>query len=180
GPPGPKSKATSTGGVVYTRWGRKHCPNTAKTVKIYSATGKDTFVYCVILKIGAIVEAHYTHGGSGSNYLCLPLNPINEKYAAGTQSKAIIYGTGGSHMMIPSRIICPSEWTMEYKGYLMAAHYSHKRYEYICVEGKPEAMHGSHEDKNGALLYFVEGHCGSLPCPPYFHGKELTCVVCTQ
>ncbi|XP_046861840.1 short-chain collagen C4-like [Xenia sp. Carnegie-2017] len=196
GPPGPESKPTSTGGVVYTRWGRKHCPKTTKTVEIYS---------------GAIGGSFYSHGGSGSNYLCLPLNPIYEKYAAGTQSHAIIYGTEyeissaekhifpnpnlhnrdapcavchaksrGSHMMIPARNICPSGWTLEYKGYLMAERHNHKRSEYICVDGKPEAILGSHANRDGALLYLVEGHCGSLPCPPYIHGKELTCVVCTQ
>jgi hypothetical protein len=26
----------------------------------------------------------------------------------------------------------------------------------------------------------VESHCGSLPCPPYVQGYELTCAVCTK
>ena len=37
GPPGPKGEAGgSTGGVVYTRWGRKHCPQTTGTSELYS------------------------------------------------------------------------------------------------------------------------------------------------
>ncbi|CAB4016537.1 short-chain collagen C4-like isoform X3 [Paramuricea clavata] len=77
----------------------------------------------------------------------------------------------GSHMMIPARNTCPSGWTLEYKGYIMSEHHGHKgRTQYICVDGKAEATFGSHVNKNGALLYFVEGACGSLPCPPYVQG----------
>ncbi|CAB3977600.1 Hypothetical predicted protein [Paramuricea clavata] len=197
GSPGPQGESSSTGGVVYTRWGRKHCPATSKTLEMYS---------------GVMGGAHYTNAGGGSNYLCLPLNPIYEKYVDGDQQAAHMHGveyqplgeqnkifpdrnldnddapcavchskTRGSHMMIPARNICPAGWTMEYKGYLMAEHYGHKRTQFICVDGDPEATHGSYKDLNGALLYFVEGYCGSaLPCPPYVHGRELTCVVCTQ
>ena len=87
----------------------------------------------------------------------------------------------GSHVMIPARNVCPSGWTMEYKGYIMSAHHGHTgRTQFICVDGNAEATFGSHDDKNGALLYFVESHCGSLPCPPYVQGYELTCVVCTK
>ncbi|XP_028402090.1 short-chain collagen C4-like [Dendronephthya gigantea] len=194
GPPGPPGKPP--GGVVYTRWGRKHCPS--KTIEMYS---------------GVMGGSYYDNPGGASNYVCLPLNPIFDKYVDGTQASTLIHGVeyqinGGqnkifpntnivndnapcavcqaksrvSHMMIPARNVCPSDWTMEYKGYLMAAHYGHKgRTQFICVDGDPEATHGSHANTDGALLYFVEGHCGhSLPCPPYVHGRELTCVVCTQ
>ena len=37
---------------------------------------------------------------------------------------------------------------------------------------------GTNED--GLLFYFVEGRCGSLPCPPYDNTKELSCAVCTK
>ena len=37
GPPGPKGESGgSTGGVVYSRWGRKHCPQTSGTSELYS------------------------------------------------------------------------------------------------------------------------------------------------
>ncbi|XP_028402157.1 collagen alpha-4(IV) chain-like isoform X1 [Dendronephthya gigantea] len=193
GPPGPPGNAS--GGVVYTRWGRKHCPS--KSIEMYS---------------GVMGGSYYNDAGGASNYLCLPLNPIFEKYVDGIQASTYMHGVeyhihGGqnqifpntnihddnapcavclaksraSHMMIPARNVCPSGWTMEYKGYLMAERFNHKRTQFICVDGDPEATHGSHADTNGALLYFVEGYCGhSLPCPPYVHGRELTCVVCTQ
>ena len=151
----------------------------------------------------------YTHHGGASNYLCLPLNPIFEKITPGFQ-ESYIYGTEyevssqpnlftkklnehdapcavchvesrGSQVMIPARNICPSGWTLEYKGYLMSAHHGHNgRTQFICVDGNAEPTTGSHVNHNGALLYFVESHCGSLPCPPYANGKELTCVVCTK
>ena len=155
--------------------------------------------------------SHYSHYGGGSNYLCLPLNPIYEKLIRGNQGSSYIYGTEyevssqkqifknsnlhdhdapcavchtatrGSHMMIPARNVCPSGWTMEYKGYLMSEHHGHKgRTQYICVDGNAETTIGSHVNRNGALLYFVEGSCGSLPCPPYVQGYELTCAVCTK
>ena len=52
--------------------------------------------------------------------------------------------------------------------------------EFICVDGNPTATIETHADKDAALLYFVEGVCGSLPCGPYKNGYELTCVVCTK
>ena len=154
--------------------------------------------------------SHYTHHGGGSNYLCLPKNPIYEKTVNGLQGSSYIYGTEyevssqpnifpskvhdhdapcavchaesrGSHVMIPARNVCPTGWTLEYKGYLMAEHHGHKgRTQYICVDGEPSSTLGTHANLNGALLYFIEGVCGSLPCGPYVGGYELTCVVCTK
>ena len=154
--------------------------------------------------------SHYTHPGGRSNYLCLPNDPIYDKYKTGNQGSSYIYGaefeinqqinifpvnphdhdavcavchteSRGSHVMIPARNVCPSGWTMEYKGYLMTEHYNHKgRTQFICVDGEPDVETGTNANLNGALLYFVEGHCGALPCAPYVQGKELTCVVCTK
>ena len=100
--------------------------------------------------------SHSTLSDGGSNYLCLPLNPIYEKVTGGNQGSNYIYGTEykvsdqtnifqnsnlhdqhapcavcntesrGSHMMIPARNVCSSGWTMEYKGYLMSEHFGHK------------------------------------------------------
>jgi hypothetical protein len=154
--------------------------------------------------------SYFSHSGGASNYLCLPLNPIFDKINPGTQGYSYIYGTEyqsnshpntlsrnvhnhdapcavcyvearGSHLMIPARNVCASGWTLEYKGYLMSAYYGHKgRTQFICVDDNAEGTTGSHSDNNGALLFFVETVCGSLPCPPYGNGKELTCVVCTK
>ena len=87
----------------------------------------------------------------------------------------------GSLLMIPAQNDCPSGWTEEYHGYLMTAYYDHaNQKDYVCVDKDPEYVLGSQESKDGALLYHVEGQCGSLPCLPYVNHRELTCAVCTK
>jgi hypothetical protein len=139
----------------------------------------------------------------------LTRNPIYEKYQSGFQTTARIFGaeyqfvpTGGiypssldehdvpcavchvtkhaSQMMLPGRNVCPAGWTREYKGYLMAAYHNHHRTMYTCVDENPDYTRGTHANRDGALFYFVEGECGSLPCKPYIAGRELTCAVCTR
>ncbi|CAI9737336.1 Hypothetical predicted protein [Octopus vulgaris] len=84
-------------------------------------------------------------------------------------------------MMLPARTKCYARWTAEYSGYLMTASSVHKgRLEYVCVDYAPEADPAGYRNENGALLYFVQAACGSLPCPPYVNGRELTCVVCSK
>ena len=90
--------------------------------------------------------------------------------------------------MIPAKISCPTDWIIEYRGYLMAPKHEHKRGEYICVDEQAESRPGSSSlNEDGALLWLVEGRCGgrrggygNLPCLPYIDGYELTCVVCTK
>lgn len=152
---------------------------------------------------------YYTHRGGGSNFLCLPDNPIYDKYTSGWQGTAAIYGveyesgnfpgfpnnihdhnalcavcyvrSRGSQLMIPATNRCPSGWTREYSGYLMTSHYNHNHEsEYICVDKDAEVVPGGHRNTNGALLYVVQSTCSSLPCKPYINGHELTCVVCTK
>ncbi|KAI0239762.1 hypothetical protein LSAT2_009484, partial [Lamellibrachia satsuma] len=84
-------------------------------------------------------------------------------------------------LMIPARLSCPDGWTKEYSGYLMAEAYSHKgRTTYVCVDNAPEVIEGGGSNQNGALFYNTEAVCGSLPCPNYKDGGEITCVVCTK
>ncbi|XP_013421648.1 uncharacterized protein LOC106181730 [Lingula anatina] len=85
-----------------------------------------------------------------------------------------------SQVMIPARRECPESWTQEYNGYLMSSHHGHKRSQFVCIDGAPEVNEGGTGNQNGALLYVVEAKCGSLPCPSYVDGRELTCVVCSK
>ncbi len=167
-------------------------------------------IFLFVFLIGVMGSDHYTHKGGGTNFLCLTNNPIYDKYISGWQGTGSIYGTEyqpdsaftgfknkivdhdapcavcyvrsrGSQMMIPATNKCPSGWTMEYHGYLMTAHYSHAHSsEYVCIDVNAEAIPGTQSSVNGALLYLVQGSCGALPCRPYVHGYELTCVVCTK
>ena len=187
GPPGPVS-----GGATYTRWGRTSCPNTAGTSLVYS---------------GRAGKSWHTHSGGGGNYQCLPNNPQYGAYAPGVQNLAPIYGVeyqlyGGSPLpaldqhnvpcavchvstraavlMIPAWRQCPSQWTLEYTGYLMTEHRTHSKATYECVDKDAQSVPGSHADTNGGLFYHVEANCNGLPCPPYDAQKELTCAVCTK
>lgn len=159
--------------------------------------------------LGRIGGSHYTHTGGGANYLCLSNNPTYATYHKGTQGWSYIYGseyegsgfTGfgrnllhhdapcavcyvssrGSQLMYPARNDCPPNWTREYWGYLSSGHYGHKHStEFICVDRNAESVPGSSSGQHGVLLYPTQGICGSLPCPPYVSGRELTCAVCTK
>ena len=84
-------------------------------------------------------------------------------------------------ILIPGRNQCYKGWTLEYKGYVVAGYYGRTAAsEYVCLDDNPDIIPGGHADQNGALFYLVEGRCGSLLCPPYVEGRELTCVVCSK
>ena len=84
--------------------------------------------------------------------------------------------------MIPGRKTCHGKgWTKEYWGYLVTGHYKHThQIDYVCVDEAPEGDPKGATNSNGALLYVVQAVCGSLPCPDYINGRELTCVVCSK
>ncbi|XP_078614012.1 uncharacterized protein LOC144883390 [Branchiostoma floridae x Branchiostoma japonicum] len=183
------------GGAVYVRWGRKTCTSGATTV--YTGVAGGTY---------------YNEQGGGTNYQCLPKDPQWGRYQDGVSGyRAYMYGaeyriytnvpfgstsldannvpctvcyapTRGSKLMIPARTTCPTGWTEEYDGYLMAASYTtHAAKEYICMDDHPETVPGGQgRQRESARFYPVEARCGSLPCPNYVEGRELTCVVCTK
>ncbi len=165
-----------------------------------------TFCYFALDYFGG---SSYAHKGGGSNYVCLTRDPIYKTYQSGHQThRARIYGaeyesfsTGiypsslfehdvpcavchvtkrASQMMVPGRNVFPAGWTREYKGYMMAEQYDHNRSMFTCVDEIPDYKQGTRASLNGALFYFVEGVCGSLPCKPYIEGHELTCAVWTR
>ncbi|XP_078655904.1 uncharacterized protein LOC144902382 [Branchiostoma floridae x Branchiostoma belcheri] len=187
----PLPAAGGSGGTVYTRWGKTTCPNGV-----------------TLLYEGIAGGSHWTLAG-GANYVCLPKNPEWGNFKSGNQGNSYIFGaeyqvsfsnpfqtqglhdhdvpcavchvaTRGAQVMIPARLSCPSGWTREYKGYLMAERFNHKRSEFVCVDEQPEVRPSGHANVDGALFYPVDARCGSLPCPPYVEGRELTCVVCTK
>ena len=198
GAPGQKGmkgdKEERNGGTVYVRWGHDKCPSTTQLVYSGRAGG-----------------SHFTHSGGGSNPQCLPLDPKFLLEISGTQHRAYMYGAeyrtytdSNSHAhghqytdvpcavchvsnrtavyMVPANYTCPSGWTREYYGYLMAEYHdgSHHRSQYTCMDSAFKSVIGSSVRKDGLLFYFVEGRCGSLPCPPYDETKELSCAVCTM
>ncbi|KAJ8047309.1 Short-chain collagen C4 [Holothuria leucospilota] len=131
-------RSNKSGGAVYVRWGQNECPPQSELIYEGVAGG-----------------SYYTHKGSGSNYLCMPEEPIYDLPIAGSsgQSRGYVYGAeyqtsnfaNWNHLhdnnvycavcwaydrpsliMVPARNICPGpEWTKEYSGYLVSEHYNH-------------------------------------------------------
>ena len=190
---GPQGPATG-GGTVYTRWGRTSCPMNQGTDLVYSGRAGGT---------------QYDHSGGAANLLCLPDDPEYSRYGGGVQDYSPLRGaeyrtesgqpfsskhvhnmpcavcctsTRSKLLVIPAKLTCPTNWTTEYTGYLMAAAYNHNgRTLFECVDDQPESVPGLNGDDraNNALYYHVEATCNSLSCPPYDSEKELTCAVCT-
>ena len=181
----------SVGGAVYTRWGRTTCPNITGTELVYT---------------GRAAGSHYTHKGGGANHLCLPNDP-SYLYNYGNQPyRGYVYGseyntqegplsafnnhnvpcavcyvsTRGTVLMIPGKPTCPSSWTREYNGYVMAERFTHHRSTHECVDQNPETVPGGAGSQGGALFYHVEAKCHGIACPPYADGRELSCAVCTK
>ena len=184
-------KEERNGGTVYVRWGHDHCPSTAQLVYSGRAGGP-----------------LYNQPGGGSNPQCLPLDPnfltpvrgihrglmYGAEYQTHTYSGSHVHGRNNLDVpcavchvsnrsaayMVPAKYTCPTGWTREYYGYLMSEKYSHHRSQFICMDITLKSVVGSSADQNGLALYFVEGRCGSLPCPPYDNTRELSCAVCTK
>ena len=152
-------------------------------------------------------RSYFTHKGGGANYLCLPNDPSYLQYRSGTQSlRDYLYGTEyetldrpvsafnnhnvpcavcyvstrGTVLMIPVKTTCPSSWTQEYNGYLMAERFTHHRSTHECVDQNPESVPGGVGSQDEALFYHVEATCTAIACPPYTAGRELACTVCTK
>lgn len=86
-----------------------------------------------------------------------------------------------SVVMIPGRNVCYEGWNLEYGGYLTSGYDGHiAPSDFVCVDKDPEIEQGGTTDVDGKLFYFVEARCGSLRCPPYVNGRELTCAVCSK
>ena len=185
GPPGPLF-----GGAVYVRWGRTVCPDTNGTETVYAGITASS--------------AHNIHGG-GANFLCLPNDPDNGQFfdsgsfIHGTEYQGTVHVPGGrtdqdvpcavchtseriAKLMIPAKASCPSNWTMEYAGYLVAEFEGHeKNVAYECVDEAPEYIPNSAANSDGSLFYSVRPSCSTgLPCPPYQANTALKCVVCTK
>ena len=138
-------------GAVYTRWGRTTCPTVQGSHLLYSgrAGGSPD-----LLKGGA------------ANYLCLPKDPDHLQYQSGVQGSGHIGGveywyagfpllsslnvhnipcavcyvaTRSMAVMVPAKTRCPTDWTVEYVGYLMS-HTGRSMYE--CVDINPESVPG--------------------------------------
>ena len=165
-------KEERNGGTVYVRWGHDQCPSTAQLV--YS---------------GRTGGSRYNHGG-GAYPQCLPMDPNYLRSISGNQlSRAHMYGAeyetatdSSSHLhgrnnldmpcavcyvtqrstvyMLPAKYTCPSGWTREYYGYLMAEIFNSRvRNRFTCIDTALKVVPGSVANKDGLVFYFTEGSC---------------------
>ena len=197
-----KLQSRNGGGSTYVRWGRKSCPTVNGTTLVYSGYAggslyKDPGAAAnhICLSPDPIWD-HYTDAvdslarvygveyefftGHGSDIprhsAFFGKNLIDQDVPC-----SVCESPRTKVLMIPGRNSCYTGWTLEYKGYLVAGDFGHaSATEYICLDKDPEFNVGGHNNDNGALLYFVEAVCGSLECPPYTNGRELTCAVCSK
>ena len=193
-----RTGSTATG-AVYTRWGRTTCPSTSGTQLLYAGRaagskwndqGGGANYLCVPEQPqylsytpgtqngrAFLYGAEYETGGSHSGD-----NGPFQSVAEHNVPCAVCYtSTRGTVVMIPARYTCPSSWTREYYGYLMANYWGHHRTMFECVDRFPQTVPGSIADRDGASFYHTEVKCSNgIPCLPYVAQKEVTCVVCTK
>jgi len=198
GPQGPKGEKGQSGagasGVKYVRWGRTTCPNDTEIVykgimggESHSYPGGGSNYLCLpsTPKYDKYKNGHQ-HAGYvyGTEYEVADYSgdPFKRSLHDHDAPCVVCYvSSRGSMLMMPARNDCPSGWTEEYHGYLMTSYHKHpNQKDFICVDEDAEYVPGSGANQDGALLYAVEGVCGSLPCLPYVAGRELTCAVCTK
>ncbi|KAL4238241.1 hypothetical protein ACF0H5_002954 [Mactra antiquata] len=186
------------GGSTYVRWGNKGCPPNGTTT-LYSGwaagsysshTGGAANHLCLppdpqwdhyddrVATNNQIFGTEYDVGWDNVN---MEREFFGKDIRFDDVPCAVCYSQRSEKIMIPARLDCYPGWTKEYSGYLMSSHYSDAAPSmYICVDKAVEAVVGGHGNQRGNLLHLVEGTCGSLECPPYVNGRELTCVVCTK
>ena len=156
-----------------TRWGKSTCPSVSGTTLVYAGRAGGTW---------------WQHKGGADNFLCMPDDPDYLSYTPGVQGYSYVYGaeyqshhgplsavsdhnvpcavcyasTRVAVTMIPAKTQCPTNWTLEYSGYLMSAGSAwsdHYRTMYECVDKNPDSVPGSAASTNGALFYHVEASC---------------------
>ncbi|XP_078320163.1 uncharacterized protein LOC144621234 [Crassostrea virginica] len=183
----------SSGSTSFPIWGRKSCPAMNGTETVYT---------------GITGVKHYTHPGSGTNTLCMPHDPdsLPSDFPSTTFSgfEAYVYGAeyqftyknvaidddvpcvicivtpAATTMMVPAKLTCPQNWTLQYHGYLGAGYHRDHASEFICIDSDPEYFEGLRlVNSNGPLIYPVRMDCGSLPCPKYKQYQFVSCAVCT-
>ncbi|XP_064625070.1 uncharacterized protein LOC135486492 isoform X1 [Lineus longissimus] len=194
------SSGQTVGGATYIRWGRTVCPADAELVyagyggaQHYTHVGGSAEYICVSDKpeyasktAAGETDRAWLNGIElqvfVTNFFSTANADPNGLHDSDLRCAVCRNRVRTSMLMIPGTKSCPGNWQQEYWGYLMTGHYKHKAaYSYACVDDAPEAggENGARND-DGGLMYHAQGSCGSLPCPPYVQGFEMTCVVCTK
>lgn len=198
-------------GATYPRWGRTTCPSGSKVIykgvmagPDYRSSGGGSNYQCLPddpeyepttttpkAFHSSLRSVHYYTEGDDSL-----LGKARER----RYTPCVICETEQRIMtlMIPAKTRCPtSEWTLDYKGYVMSEleHTYRKPKDftqsqerasrsYVCVDSDAESLY-SKTTYYGAILHPVYAQCaadgGLLNCPPYRDDNSaLSCVVCSK
>ncbi|XP_060569468.1 uncharacterized protein LOC132727890 [Ruditapes philippinarum] len=184
-------------GANYVRWGRTTCPSDNEVLYTGQAAGSDwqspgaaSNFLCLTNEpqwglyeegvnsgaqvYGAEYEFKDFHPDKGSEYFNQDLNDHDAPCSVCQTPRSSV-------LMIPGRQECFPGWTKEYSGYLVAGAGQHRAAtEYICLDGEAENISPELGNTDGKVMYLVDAVCGTLRCPPYIQGRELTCVVCSK
>lgn len=192
-------ESKDSAGDTYIRWGRKSCPDN-ETSLVYtgfmagsdkSHSGAGSNYLCLtdtpiwdqyrdgkVNSYGRITGAEYQFWNQRSTGAAEFFGDNMYNHNAPC---AVCYTKRRVSVMVPGRNICSKGWTMEYSGYLVTGYHGDKSAtEYVCLDRRPEKVINGDADDEDNRLYLVEATCsGSLACPPYVAGREITCVVCS-
>ena len=114
--------------------------------------------------------------GKGGDYKCFGQShhgPLQAIYDHNVPCAVCYASTRVAVTMIPAKTQCPSNWTLEYSGYLMSDYHGYTTTMYECVDKNPDSVPGSAANTNGALFHYVEANCNGMLCPSYDPQKEL-------
>ena len=184
---------------MYTRWGRTTCPNTTGTQLLYAGRAAGSARYeqggganylCLpeqpqysTFTTGVQTGRAYLHGGVyATGTARADTGPFRSVSDHRVPCAVCYTSTRGTVVMIPAQLTCPSSWTREYYGYLMANYHGNQaRTVFECVDHSPQSVTGRTTVTVGIVFYHTEVACNDgLQCPPYDAQKEVTCVVCTK
>ena len=182
-------------GTSYIRWGRTECPGNGSDLvyqgfaggSSYTHTGAASSLLCLPIEPelakfddkelygGFIYGTEYRESQRGDKLF------QTETYLQDVPCAVCSITGRPISIMIPARTSCYPGWTLEYLGYLMSGNTGDiGASDYYCIDTSPDMVHGGSAKQGGHLLFFVESRCSLLKCPPYKHGRELACVVCSQ
>ena len=180
---------------MYVRWGHDQCPSTALVYSgraggpYYNQPGGGSNPQCLPL------DPNFLTPISGSQIQRALM--YGAEYQTWTGSNSYLHGRHDHEVpcavchvsnrtavyMVPAKYTCPTGWIREYYGYLMSEYHI----VFIVLSTLVWMLHyfklatgSAVKNQDGLLFFFVEGRCGSLPCPPYDSTKELSCAVCTK
>ena len=186
------SNPSDSFGSTYTRWGRTMCPGNG-THMVYAGYAAGSYYTVPGGAADYLCLPNEPRWGRFEDSSQSSAEIYGVEYELGGRNIQTFFGrelqdhdapcavcisSRPNMLMIPGRNVCYDGWTLEYHGYLVAGYHGHNgASEVVCLDTRPEVIDGGHASKDGKLFYFAEARCGSLKCPPYVNGRELTCVV---